>query len=801
MSKKCKPKYKNLNLIQSFSEQKYATVQLMNQVCSNDEYLRQKVEELNYLTPPSVRKRFNPILVDEKQSYGQSISTNNEVMFSTSTQEEIYVDFTDESFIDSELSTCKIESVLDDNGTIIKRAILPKKQVSTLFKDTKHLSADGKINSWWYVGYDKAKNYQLRPDWIKSWKDGEIPSVCRAQTFKCVNGGVLEAISLSLQNNGVKSSNWGSPLYVQIWGTKTKQYDKTVWDKKKRKSVKISGKETIHVPNGNIHKPLAETSFNPSKMSPGFVSIVFDQPCKLETGKYYTICVFSPLSHYEHCPRIGGWGRNCDKTKYSDGDAFLSINNGRTWYRYGRNDLKVDYKFGKYTPQDFAFQLNIRRYGEEYDGEENYLYLTPILTNPITHVSLSADDEGGTSASPNTFIVYEISTNGKVWTPISNQTIALETPSQLLLVRAKMWQTSPGNTQTPSIDNLRINLATQLPKEMYVRTHFYSPKTSPMLGANLWGRIYAPFKLDPDVDCTVEIIQNKLVTEHFDIITAEELDEYVWIDGVNPPSDDLEEKYIYLINNPSVVQRLKEHNVYVKPHVLEGTRYMFSFEEGLKFTNSPSYPLKQCMIQPRGEEYVQSYSEWFDYLFDYDNDILKFKTILNNQGNVNEDLDLLTNMPVGKLSVSYNPLFVDGLTIEEVGARINEDNGLNEEGLILDYFKEKIIISDEILETRRVPIRVAAVDPLKEIILNKDSDNEKILFEDIHFSMDYINNELIFEVNNTDTTSTLLKMGDELEIIYTPNLEDTGIAIAYHAHRKNTDNQCRIKSNYIEYKV
>lgn len=47
---------------------------------------------------------------------------------------------------------------------------------------------------------------------------------------------------------------------MQIWGTKTKQYNKTVWDKKKRKSVKVSGKETIHVPNGNIHKPLAETS-------------------------------------------------------------------------------------------------------------------------------------------------------------------------------------------------------------------------------------------------------------------------------------------------------------------------------------------------------------------------------------------------------------------------------------------------------------------------------------------------------------------------------------------------------------
>ena len=69
----CNPNYKNLNRIQSFSEQRYATVQLFEQICQNDEYLKQKVEELDYLTPPAVRKRFNPIPVDKNVSYSFSI--------------------------------------------------------------------------------------------------------------------------------------------------------------------------------------------------------------------------------------------------------------------------------------------------------------------------------------------------------------------------------------------------------------------------------------------------------------------------------------------------------------------------------------------------------------------------------------------------------------------------------------------------------------------------------------------------------------------------------------------------------
>ena len=79
MSDKCPANYKNLNEIQSFSEQMYPTVQWANQVCMNDEYLKQLLEQLEYLTPPAVRKRFYPLIFDENSSWGCQVNTlNNE---------------------------------------------------------------------------------------------------------------------------------------------------------------------------------------------------------------------------------------------------------------------------------------------------------------------------------------------------------------------------------------------------------------------------------------------------------------------------------------------------------------------------------------------------------------------------------------------------------------------------------------------------------------------------------------------------------------------------------------------------
>ena len=76
MGNNCPSQYKNLNQIQSFSEQMYPTVQWAEQNCKNDEYLKQKTDELEYLTPPAVRKRFSPILLDELNSFGCKINTS-----------------------------------------------------------------------------------------------------------------------------------------------------------------------------------------------------------------------------------------------------------------------------------------------------------------------------------------------------------------------------------------------------------------------------------------------------------------------------------------------------------------------------------------------------------------------------------------------------------------------------------------------------------------------------------------------------------------------------------------------------
>lgn len=817
MVKNCPPNYKNLSEIQSFSEQMYPTVQWAEQNCKNDEWLKQKVEELEYLTPPAVRKRFSPILLDSINSWGCKLnsaegSRKNTVTFNDDQAEELIVDFTDFNIIDENNSDCAFETIpVRTNGVITgeqMRACVPMVQNSTVNYNCRTYAEGEQINSYWYVGYDKAKSYQIRPDWLNDIYDEEIPSIVRAQTFTIPSGitnGKLESIDLFIENNGTTTSNWGSPLIVQIWRTKSKKVEKTQWKKSKKKAVSYNPKqyETIAWPDGNVRKPLAQSVYNTDKTSPHFQNFLFDKAITVNSGEKYALVVLSPLSHNEHCPRIGGWGRNCARdSKYAGGDAFLSENNGKSFIRYGRNDLKVDYKFGQLTPQDFAFQCHIRQYTNGRDTTEEYfLYLKPIVTNPVKEISINPLRVGGNENSNNNELLFEVSATGKPnsWITLDNNykarfTIDSQTGEypHRVFVRARMKANLPSGGSstevTPYIEKFIVSLTLESPKEMYARTLFYSPKLSPMLGANVWGRVYAPFTAEPGVEGSVEIIQEKLYTEHFTIITAEELSEYTYIDGLDVEKitdDDLDVRYQYLIDSPIALNLLKAENIYVKPYTYtkdnKTVKDMLSFAEGIQFTNSPAYPIKQCLLQADGNTEVQSYGEWLDFTFDYDTDILTF---YSDSGN-----DVITDLPVGNLSVSYNPIFIQDLTSNEVGLR--EDG----EGLILDYFKETFIISDEELENRCVALRVSAVDPIRQVLLNGSE-----LHEDTDFTVDYINHIINFPVLDNNS-STILEAGDKLVIIYTPNLEDTGIALGYRAKRTNKDKQMIIQPNYIEYKV
>lgn len=810
----CEPRYRNLGRIQSFSEQRYATVELFEQICQNDEYLKKELEELGYLTPPAVRKRFTPIPIDESKSYGYTESTvqgNNQIIFDTVQDKTFTVDFSDDSLIDRDKSSAVIEHFVD-NGNIIHQAVLPMAE-GEVDKSVKNwVEPNSQINTHWYVGYDKNNAYQIRPNWIKDPKLLEIPSVCRAQTFTvpASKGGRLEAVSIHLANSGTVWGSWGSPLIVQIWKTKTKTVPKMTWDKRTKKNVKVPNQtETIIWPDGNPYTPIAETYFDPSKIEPGFVSIPFPQPPKLEANTSYALVFLSPLSNWSHCPRIGGWGRNCANSKYMQGDAFLSNNNGRTWERYGRNDNKVEYFEGRYTPSDFAFQLNIRQEPNKRVAGDHYLYLKPIHTNPFSKITLRCNDSGDASADVK--LEYQVSTDGRTWNVVENKQYIFNPDAttgeypNILFLRVRMWTTVPNDgSKTPAISNINIDFTCTLPKQMYVRTHFYYPKISPMLGASHWGRIFAPAKVDPTCDCRIEIIQEKTVIDHFIIITAAELDDYTWIEGLDIEkitSEDMTVRYNYLINNPTALELLREQNVLVKPweddeEVVHGMSFWKIVDDEKVYTplqlqNSPAYPLLECQIQPLGDEGVQNYGEWYDYKVNYTTDEITFAD------------DVIIDMAVGGLTFTYNPVFIQDLLQSEIGRVYDSTTQKNiDTPLIIDYFKQDFIVDDTILETRQVPLRVSPVDPLRSVILNKDTDDEQELIEDSDFTVDYTKGVIIFDILSDDQYSTLLSANDNLEVVYTPNLEDVGIAIGYTCTRgDNTDKQVAIQQNWIEYKV
>jgi len=853
MSENCKPRYKNLNKIAASGEQRYAVSQWADQSCENDEYLKQEVDRLDYRINPYIRKRFNPIVVDAEKSYGFQVNgLDNTVQFNSDTEKMIPIDFSDESLLDMDISDCVIETyntVSDGIVNIHKRAVLPKQERVTENFNTKNMSDNGNVNTFWYVGYNKTKPYVLYPEWLKNHKSNNIPSVVRAQTFKALSTGVLESVSLYLQTNGSIAVGWGSPIYVQIWATEPKEVAVTTWNNKKKTSEYIydpapagttkqrykkitSGKnkgkyvknktgtyvrrtETIYYPavtnnkGTSIYHPLAEATFDPKYATPGFHSFVFDNPCNVTQNEHYAIVVFCPLAHWEQAPRIGGWGRNCSH-RYNNGDAFLSENNGRSFTRYGKNDPdKIQYKQGKYTPQDLAFECKIVEHSEGYvpfDNEEedyNYLYFKPIFTNPITGIDISARCSGwdDTDHANGKYLEFEYSTTGnrnkpEDWHTIGTARAAISGKPTVLFVRAKMWQTSVDNSVTPSIQEVNIKIYCTLPTSMYVRTQMYNPKLTPMLGASVWGKANTPFTVESsEVECTAELIQDVISKEHFEIITVSELGEFSYLLNEthqnNIANKDDDERCTYLIDNPTILETLKEHNVYVKPYLYtdESSTEYLSFDgglddddnqiiAGLHCSKSPAYPILECQLVPNGEEYYQSYGEWYDYKVDYDDDLIIF------------DETVLDNMPVGKLSVSYNPIFIQGLTNEDMP-------------LILDYFDETIQVTNEILENRYIVLRANAVDPIRHVYINKGGDDERELVEDVDFTVDYLTKTIKFNLLNIETDSTSLNLNDIITVVYTPNIEETGLAVGYYAKRKESalNKQCSILPNYLEYKV
>lgn len=762
----CPAEYRNLQL-QSFGEQKYVTDDMLRQFCKNDAYLKKMVDKLEYLTPPAVRKYFKPIPIDTVNSYGfnQDLNTH-QIRFDSTTHKTIDFDFNLMDMVDIEKTTC-IRSAVGSGDSVVQRFEVPRKTTSTIHTDTRNYSPwtirddDGNIlsddmtcNEHWYIGFDRNRHYETRPNWLNNMLNGEIPGISRAQTFKVKNDGLLESIALNLKG----STNTGMPLVVQI-----------------RRTELI---DDVYVPVGSDEPHLAYQEVKFTNSDPGVFSVVFDHPCTVEEGETYAVVLLSPLSHPTNCYWIGGWNKHCHADVYEDGNAFYSFNSGYTWIKYGKDDSEtgeeVEYHQGKYAPQDFAFQCHIRELQSGYDTSKTYyMYLKPIMENPIRKVQINSSSCGGDSTSEGNTLKFQVSQDGRTWENLArNNSKTFTNPKRTLFVRAVM-KCKKAN-ETPFIEQLSLILDMELPTEMYVRTVPYAPPLNGILSADVWGRIYAPFTVGNNTECSVEIIREKEVMDHFVIMEPEDLINYAHIPDlkdINLEADITGKTRAqiidYLDGKPSVITILRNNDLYIRGYITD-----------FKFKDTPAYPTLRCSLQPSGGT-TQIYGEWYDYTVDYTNDTMTFFN---------------TDLPKGTLTVTYNPVFIQGLTHEQVGLRSD-----GEEGLILDYFEETIVVDEEMVIDRRINLSAEPVDPIRKVTVKHADGSEDRLLENIDYTID--SKSLILDINVFATENPIITLNDTVIVVYTPNLDDNSISIGYSASRTNTDNQVVIDSNYIEYKA
>lgn len=842
----CEPTYKNLNRIQSFSEQRYVTVQLMQQACMNDEYLKQYCDRLNYLSPPAVRKPFKPIVVDPENSWGyEQSTTNGNVYFNPSKQEVIPIDFSNMELIgesngiefislnDAEVEPSNPTSETGYNNvtpadavdTTEPKSVCQLMSTSVIHDETtidKSTSNLGDPDGYWYVSFNKDKDYYVRPDWLKDPFDSEIPSIVRAQTFKAKKSGRLKSVTLKLNYTGGNRTTCGSPLYVQIWPTYRKKVKKRQWDNTLKKEVVVKDNQNKPVyekipwpkntdadkPKGwaRRHHPMAQAIFEPEWKKEGSYNIKFPKRPYLTKGHSYAIVVFSPLSEYKHCPLLGGFTKHEDKEKYSDGNAFFSKNNSRTFERYGYNNIDPKTKQVSEIPKDFFFKLHMiigsKTTTQEYGTDTRYMYLKPIYRSNITAININADDNKAELTSGNKgTLTYQFSTDNKTWTNVDTTTKVLSKPSNVILIRAVL-KSNDGLT-TPKINNMTITLTQNASTEMYVRTPFVNTPAGQVLGGHIWSRIYAPWTNEQNTECSAEIVRSKPTKKTFTLIEIEEIDDYITNLEIEATEfsalNSSDAKVLYLHENPMILNELKKHDIYVKPTIVNELLYKLSFKPtlasgvvesdemlaGLEVNDNVSYHILDCHHESACAGNSMMLYEWIHFTFDYTTNLLYLKK------------SALDDLGSGIIEMTYYPTFLDQLTLEEVGDK--EDGA--EQGLILDYFQETINVTNTMMVNRRVPLRVAPVDPIRDVILNKNSEDEKRLIEGRDYDLDLDTKELVFYINSNDGVSSAIKLNDTLTVVYTPNLDDERIAIGYHAKRTNTNNQVRIKENYIEYKV
>ena len=169
---------------------------------------------------------------------------------------------------------------------------------------------------------------------------------------------------------------------------------------------------------------------------------------------------------------------------------------------------------------------------------------------------------------------------------------------------------------------------------------------------------------------------------------------------------------------------------------------------------------------------TKGYQEFVDFEIDYDNGYLEFYNSLN--------------LIHGDFNISYNPLWVRGLSVADFPLKmdlwkekyeVGENDG--EKGMFklkYDMDKDKYIEDKFFEQTNRNPITekidklgrfyytfhttVPARDNIRKLVINEGTNDERSLEEDSQFFVNYLTKEVVLYIND-------LVDGDILTIHYT----------------------------------
>lgn len=693
----CPKVYKNLQC-ESFGDKKKITSQMLRQFCKNDAYLYDQIMKLWDMTDPESRKRFYPpTFMDNSKSYGIQCYALKDFekerydyldyvyRFSKVTTYEYRLNFNsnddnpNDNCVDESYKIIYDDTLVNTDGTYTEKKLervsdglnitfRPEETTGSFHKAATYQTVAGTTatpsvpevlgeakkdaycygpyknchcNSFWYAGFNRSKNYNIKSKWNKNQDTYDIPSVCRAQTFTAENNGKITKVSLMMQGD----SSAKSPCIVEIRTTKNGKPTTKVLARAEKKFTHSTG---------------AMTAFS------------FKTKAEVEKGKKYAIVVRAPLNNFGKTYRWGGWAHTCfsnmKKEAYYKGDAYLSEDNGKTWIHYGKNKDGKSYGAHWYDwgiaekPIDFAFEVFVAPIKQKaiegkpsqkaskkllkkaydvnfkyYKKGTYYLEFHPILCNPINKVTISPGYTNG-NYSKNNYVWQILEPSTHTWkdmTRIEGDDFEYEFEEQgkyhYVKVRLKftldkdiaddnnvssderLAYTSNNITvdTVPYFKNARIIIDCNHPTRAYLRGEYYNPDRTNMLGANIWSEVYAKTAPMNNGYVEIDIIHKKQVSEHikfYRIDNPDLVDYYIYYMkhyknnysyeyGINDSissiilndCDDTSEFVEYLGKQLTPVFLLPDDNTELQFFNTTGKPYV-------QLPNIPAYPIGNCEI-------------------------------------------------------------------------------------------------------------------------------------------------------------------------------------------------------------